>query len=397
MKRALFIPILLLLWAPGLRAQEPAAPEDSLPVKKESWLKRFETKLQTKHAAKERSGAFMITPLAGPGYTPELGFTIAGGVLMSLRTDRSDSTLQRSSFPVNIGYGTHNAFFISSTVTTFWLHDKLRVYADLNFKNMEDNYFGIGYEAGEHTPKSDTTTGYKRLWAQFSPQFLWQFRKNFFVGGGFDLNYTRGSKAADPVAADPVYAYYNPLPFNMGLKATFQYDSRDVSVNAYKGAFVELDAAFYGHYLGGQNNYQVYTLDARKYFPVSRRPGRLIAAQIKGRFGVGSIPYGEMSQLGTPYDLRGYLWGQYRDKSMVLAIAEYRHKFYKRDGKPSIHGVVAWVATGSIAGDISQMSHWLPNGGIGYRLEVQPRMNVRLDYGIGKGSHGFYFNFNEAF
>jgi anaerobic C4-dicarboxylate transporter len=26
-----------------------------------------------------------------------------------------------------------------------------------------------------------------------------------------------------------------------------------------------------------------------------------------------------------------------------------------------------------------------------------PRMNLRIDYGFGTESHGFYFNFNESF
>ena len=40
---------------------------------------------------------------------------------------------------------------------------------------------------------------------------------------------------------------------------------------------------------------------------------------------------------------------------------------------------------------------WLPSAGVGYRCEFKPRVNVRLDYGIGKGSSGFYFQVGEAF
>ena len=39
----------------------------------------------------------------------------------------------------------------------------------------------------------------------------------------------------------------------------------------------------------------------------------------------------------------------------------------------------------------------LPSAGVGYRFEFKPRVNVRLDYGIGKGSSGFYFQVGEAF
>jgi len=112
---------------------------------------------------------------------------------------------------------------------------------------------------------------------------------------------------------------------------------------------------------------------------------------------VGNIPYGEMSLLGTPFDLRGYTWGRYRDKSMIFFIGEYRHMFEKASGELSKHGMVARMGTGSIAQDPSGFSNWLPNFGFGYRFEVQPRMNLRVDIGIGRETSGFYFNFNEAF
>jgi hypothetical protein len=35
--------------------------------------------------------------------------------------------------------------------------------------------------------------------------------------------------------------------------------------------------------------------------------------------------------------------------------------------------------------------------GLGYRFELQPRSNVRIDIGFGRNSSGIYFNFTEAF
>ncbi len=356
-----------------------------------NWLKRY----QMKNAIREKEGSLMITPVIGPGYTPELGFSIAGGALMSLRTDRSDSLLHRTSIPVTVGLSTTGAIFVSSKITSFWMHDKLRVNADIWFKSMPDNYFGIGYNNGRNTAKSDTTTEYDRLWFQINPQVFWQFKPDYFIGGALDINYTKGKDPAPVVADDPNYIEYNDRPFNAGLGIHAMIDSRDVPVNAWKGWYLLAQGMIYGHYLGGQNNYQVFNLDARHYIQLFK-PGQTLAVQIRGRFATGQVPYGEMSQLGTPFDLRGYLWGQYRDKNMLFGIAEYRHSFYKKNGERSKHGLIGWVAGGSIAPDLG-FEHWLPNAGIGYRFEVQPRMAIRLDFGIGKDTKGFYFNFNEAF
>ena len=281
---------------------------------------------------KIESGKLMITPLAGPAYTPELGFTIAGGIMTSFKTNKSDTLIQRSSAPLMIGVSSTGAFFFQSKWTTFWLEDKLRIYIDANFKTMPDHYWGIGYEAARNIVKSDSTTSYSRDWLQFYPKILWQFKENWFAGGIINLNYTKGSDACGIVASDPYYIQYNDRPFNSGLGVVFQYDSRDVPVNAWKGTFVELAATFFGSYLGGQNNYQVYEFDFRKYQQV-KRPGQTLAFQLRGRFGMNDMPYGEMSQPGTPFDLRGYTWGRYRHNSMLFALAEYRLMFLKKNKK----------------------------------------------------------------
>jgi len=294
------------------------------------------------------------------------------------------------------GISTTGAYFIGTKLSTFWFRDKLRIYADINFKDMPDNYWGVGYEEGYTTPKSKTTTAYNRRWIQFYPTFLWQFKKNFFIGLLLDFNYTKGSDACDSVQADTYYQKYNDKPFNGGGGLIFQYDNRDVPVNAWKGMLIEVSAAYYGSYLGGQNTYQIYSTDIRKFFRI-KKDGRTIALQLKGRFGFGDVPYGEMSQPGTPFDLRGYIWGQYRDESMVIFLSEYRHQFYKKDGNLSAHGLVGWVGVGSLGDRVRNFEDWLPCVGIGYRIQVQPRMNVRFDFGIGKESNGFYLNFNEAF
>lgn len=339
----------------------------------------------------------MIMPLAGPAYTPEMKFTIAGGVMTSFKTNKKDTLIQRSSMPIMLGFSSTGAYFIGTKLTSFWLQDKLRIYGDFNFKSMPDNYWGVGYDDARYTEKSDSTTAYDRTWWQIYPRFLWQFRKNYFGGIVLDFNYTKGTDASEGVSQDPYYIDDNDKPFNSGLGLIFQYDSRDVPVNAWKGLFIEASATIYRTLIGGDNNYEIYVADIRKYWTLRQKPGRTLALQAKGRFGTGNVPYGEMSQLGTPFDLRGYTWGRYRNNTMVFGIAEYRHTFYKRNDELSIHGLVFWIGAGTIGEDVTQFEKYLPNFGAGYRLEVQPRMNLRIDFGFGTETFGFYFNFNEAF
>jgi len=361
----------------------------------EDSLTRKEIRMQKKQLKVEQ-GKPLITPLAGPAYTPELGFTVAASIMLSYKTNPRDSLIQRSSSPVSFGASSTGAIFFSSIVSTFWLQDRLRIYGDIWYKDMPDHYWGAGYENAVNTPKSDTTTAYNRKWWWFNPRILWQFKPNFFLGANIDYNNTVVSDASEGVLNDPNYIAYGPDNMNSGLGLILRYDSRDIPVNAYSGLYIDLISTFYTTWLGGDNRYQIYLVDFRKYFQLDR-PGRTFAMQMKGRFGAGDVPYGEMSQLGTPFDLRGYTWGQYRDRSMLFFLGEYRHMFLKASGEMSKHGMVAWLGTGTIGPDPGQFDKWIPNFGFGYRFEVQPRMNLRIDIGIGRETSGFYFNFNEAF
>lgn len=351
---------------------------------------------QQKKQMKIEQGKPLITPLAGPAYTPEMGFTLAGGIMMSYKTNPRDSLIQRSSSPIMFGVMSTGGLFISTIVSSYWLQDKLRIYADLWFKDMPDNYWGAGYENAYTIPKSDSTTAYNRTWWWINPRILWQVKPHYFVGLNIDYNYTNASDPSPGVSLDPDYIKYGPKNLNSGLGLVLRYDSRDIPVNAWEGMYIDLRSTFYAPAFGGDNDYQVYQVDFRKYFQVSR-PGTTVALQFKTRLGVGNVPYAEMSQLGTPFDLRGYTWGRYRDKTMMFFLGEYRHMFEKPSGELSKHGIVLWMGTGSIGPDPTYYHNWLPNFGFGYRFEVQPRMNLRIDIGMGRETSAFYFNFNESF
>jgi hypothetical protein len=213
-------------------------------------------------------------------------------------------------------------------LTSFWRQDKIRIYGNLWFKNIPDNYWGIGYDNGLNTPKSDSTTAYNRLYWQVYPRFLFRIRKDLYIGPVLDFNYTRGSEESPGVLADPNYQEFGPKDYNGGAGIILQYDSRDIPVNAYRGTLVQAIGTIYGSYLG---------------------------------FTAKDVPYGEMSQLGSPTDLRGYTWGRFRDESMIYFIGEYRHMFKKRaTGERGKHGFVAWIAGGSIMKNLTEIDNFLP-------------------------------------
>lgn len=358
------------------------------------------TKLNHRKDSVMQNGGLWVTPYLTPGYTPEMGATLSGGGLISFKTNPKDTLIQRSSIPFTVGMTTTSGYFAIARFNSYWNQDKLRLSSDFTYKSMPDNYWGVGYENGRDTEVSDSTTAYNRNWLWFATRVSFKLAENLYAGPILDINMTKASDYTnDDGSKKEAFDdedFNNNSPWNVGLGAMLEYDSRDVAVNAWNGIYLRAGMTLYGNYFGGQNNYQAYEFDYRHYKTVSK-PGRTLVWTVKGRTTKGDIPWAEMSQLGTPYDLRGYTWGRYRDNAMALGMVEYRHTFYKRDGKRSKHGIVLWSGVGSVASSFGEMSNWLPNAGIGYRFEVQKRMNLRIDFGIGKQTNGTYINFNEAF
>jgi len=59
--------------------------------------------------------------------------------------------------------------------------------------------------------------------------------------------------------------------------------------------------------------------------------------------------------------------------------------------------IIDFSVQGESGVELTRNLSWIPNIGAGYRFEVQNRMNLRIDHGIGKDSQAVYFSFNEAF
>ncbi len=342
------------------------------------------------------SGRFRFTPLLAPAYNPEMQFLIAGGALMSWKAGPNPLRVQRSTLSATTSLSTTGAINISVSLASFWNEDRLRVNADLSYKDMPDNYWGVGFEAGLEPSSGDATTEYHRQWFKLNPRVVFGVAKHFLIGGAVEFNRTLATEVNPTMAADVAYQAHGGDNRNNGIGAVLQYDSRDVAANAWTGMYAALTAMSFGGFMGGNNSYQTYLLDYRQYQTLGRK-GRTLAWQVKSRIGAHDIPWSELSLVGTGYDLRGYVEGRFRDRVTLIALAEFRQMFTRSKGRLSRHGFVAWTGAGALGADAGHLHGIIPNGGVGYRLELQPRSNVRVDIGFGRNSNGVYFNFTEAF
>jgi len=346
-------------------------------------------------------GRSTFTPFIAPSYSPETSVMLTLGGLYTFKTKRSDRFLSRSSVPFSIGYSTNGSLSVSVKANIYMLSDNLRLTGEYWYKDMPDNYWGVGYEKGRYTPESDSTTDYHRNWHQFKFKIAYQVLKNFYLGINYDNNGTKASEVNEVMAADSGYMLHGSEIKNSGFGMVIRYDSRDFPENAFKGLLIELAGTAYGKHNSDNSVFQAVELDYRQYQTIVRK-GSTLAWQLKTRYSQGDVPWTEFSMIGTPFDLRGYTWGQYRDYSSLFIMAEYRYMFGRKkpNGRGDMFGpfgAVAWVGSGSVTPNWGEFTYWLPNAGIGLRFEIQKRMNLRIDYGFGVESSAFYFSFNEAF
>ena len=363
--------------------------------------KKFLQRLDSIRRWKLENGKSTLTPYFAPSYSPEMQVMFSIGGLFTFKLKPESPVLSRSSIPFSFAYSTNNSMQVSVKANVYGKEDKLRMTGEYWLKIMPDNYWGVGYENATTREKSPEVTGYHRNWHQFKFKIVYRIFPNFYLGLNYDNNETKATDVNEVMAEDQYYKEFGPDIKNSGFGMVFRYDSRDFPENAYKGVLLELSGTLYGKHTPSNHIFQAVEFDYRQYQKIVRE-GSTLAWEIKTRASKGDVPWTEMSMIGTPFDLRGYIWGHYRDYNMLFALAEYRYMFGRKKTRKNGQnygpfGFAVWAGAGSVAPDYSEMIHWLPNGGIGLRFEVQKRMNVRIDYGLGRNSSAFYISFNEAF
>ena len=122
--------------------------------------------------------------------------------------------------------------------------------------------------------------------------------------------------------------------------------------------------------------------------------GSVFAFDLYGQFNGKNIPWTLREEVGSGTSrMRGYYEGRYMDSNQIFAQMELRQHIYSRIG------CVAWVGGGTVFPSLDKlwMQNILPKYGLGLRVEVKHNVNIRIDYGFGKETAGFVFQFAEAF
>lgn len=341
--------------------------------------------------------------LGGPAYTPEASLGIGGAALLTFKFNPRDSMVNRSVLPFGFLISINKTFMLAGGSEFFLKQNKIQINTDYGVRYEPDNYFGVGYESIDKNYKSDTTTQYTRLQIRIKPILSFKLTENILLGPVVDYTYY-GLLDENPVMRkDPYYKMFKDRYLSAGMGVNFRYDSRDNTSMPYEGIRLNVSSLIYGRWLGGTYNYTYSSVDYRQYQRLFKRRS-VLAWTARVDISTGDVPLTDLPTFGSPTDLRGYEKGHYRDKTMGYAIAEYRHMFGSQEvydeRRPfySRLGFVVWAGMGTIGHNLNDWNKFKWNYGFGFRYEVQPHNNFRLD--VGKSPNGkwmVYMNMIEAF
>jgi outer membrane translocation and assembly module TamA len=223
--------------------------------------------------------------------------------------------------------------------------------------------------------------------------FLRNLGNNWFAGIDFhlnrDFNFVR-----DP---DGILQLEQPNGFDGGRSVALGlvgvHDGRDNVVNAYRGHYFEASAYFYRSQWGSQFSFQNINLIHQTYKHLGGK--RVLAWQGVFRHTSGEVPFLSMPVAGGLDILRGYPANRFRDQNMLAGQTEFRFGIWKRFGGVVFSGVGdVFANTNDLRIDALKYSL---GGGIRFAMNPSERLNIRLDYGIGRNANAFYLIVAEDF
>ena len=332
---------------------------------------------------------FTVIPLFY--YTPDTRFAsgIAGVFYFRTKSTHDSIPEPRMSYIQTLGDYTQNRQLDLWTVwSVFTNNEDFLLRGEMRFRNFPDRFYGIGNKSS----KEDMERYYYDL-ISFKMLFMKRFGKHLFAG--FDYHLRREYN----------FMYYDDISLSKGtiigynggtgsaIGSVVSFDSRDNLINAYKGRFFEFSSYFFNNAFGGSFNF--VTLNGIYNTYTAIRPGWILATNSRVSLNFGEVPFLDMTKAGGEEMLRGYAANRYRDHHFVGSQAELRMPLYKR------FGAVAFVGLGEVFREPSDVRldllKYSFGGGLRYSMNKKERINIRLDYGIGRGSSSFYFSVTEAF
>jgi len=338
-----------------------------------------------KEKSREKKFGYIILPVLF--YTPETKMAAGVGTLFYFRPS-TDPKSRPSDIRTIIIY-TQRKQFIFETNPDFYLKkEAYHLTINAGFSKFPDKFFGVGNQTSKEM-EEDYTSQITR----FNITFQKKVRSRMYAGlkYRFEHNKIVAVEKEGLLAKKELLGTKGGTTSGIGLQLS--WDSRNTVYYPTSGSLDKFSLTLFEGFLGSDYTFTEFSLDLRKY--ISLFSSHVLALQAYCSLISGDPPFQMMSLFGGQEKMRGYYQGRYRDKQMMAFQMEYRLPAFWR------FGLVAFAGWGDVVDKISHFAlrnfKYSLGWGIRFALNREERINLRLDFGYGKGSSAVYFTASEAF
>jgi hypothetical protein len=386
--------------------------------------------LKSKSKAPPEAYKLYLAALPVVGYAPANGVLIgATGTAAMYLGNPTTTTI--SSLTINAFYTAKSQVILTGTMNAMAADNDWELQGDYRFLIFNQPTYGLG--TGTPAEFNGITIGGVDTAANGQPMDFDLFRfhqsvlrrvtGSFYMGGAYRLdtywaiNDQNLSVTSTPPVITSHYAYsqvegFNPTTYAVsGVALELLFDSRDSTINPYRGVYANLSFGGNPTWLGSSQGSTLFGAQFRTYLGLSDAvPRNVLAFWFYGR-GVtsGAMPYLALPSIGWDQQGttgRGYIQGRFRGTAEIYGEAEWRFCF-TNDGL--LGGALFLSAEtfsrpeasylGEHTPTVSLFQYVAPAGGFGLRVAMnrQARINLRFDFAFGKDSFGVFIGTGEAF
>jgi outer membrane protein assembly factor BamA len=338
----------------------------------------------------KNDGDFIFAPI--PLVNPTLGYGLIGAAAYLKKLD-PDS--QASYVGAGGMYAEGGSWALGLGGSFNFKADTWKLKGGLAYFDVTIPFYGIGNDAGGDDQSIDLN---EEGWA-VGVKGLRRIAGDWYAGLSYRYAPLTTSFDSD---TDPTAIVQDPPVLGLGestmasLGLVGERDSRDSQFAATRGSFFQLTWSVADELVGSDFDFQSIKASYNLYRRIKKDSDKMIIA---GRASAcatpGDTPFYALCKFGQSFDLRGYVGGRYRDKAMLAIQTEFRWSFSRR------WGAVGFIGVGGVSESLSDFDAQdsLPAAGVGVRFSVSPenRLNISLDWAVGKDDNYVYIYVGEAF
>lgn len=362
-----------------------------------------------------KNSFFLVIPVIGA--QPATGFVFGGVAQYTFKG--KEATDKYSIANLGVTYTTKKQWLINVKNNILLKNNKIFLSGDYRMYIFSQPNYGLGTNIIPHHSRRDNFSidsiaqPMDYNYFKFHQTASWEVKKNFYVGGGINIDWYSSIKDEDLDVANQVFTYhynysqkygFNDLEYYLtGMSLNLVYDSRDNQVNTARGWFANINYRFNPVFFKNQRYSNVLYTEYRHFIPLSSKNERYILAfWTYGQFVTrGKVPYLNLPAIGWDQRSRsgeGYTQGLFRGSNLVYLSAEFR---FPISCNQMFSGTVFTNFTTASNSETNTplFSYVQPAIGAGLRILIdkKTRTNLVVDYAVGNNSNAFYLNAGETF